>query len=143
FHYVSQPDEIIAEWQRRRFISEMLNVLTRNARFFKTEDQTRPRPSGKLNARNLRKRALPHLLKDFERRCAYSMRHVQIAGGLLHMEIDHFNPTLKSRARNAYSNLMLATRLCNNIKKDAWPTPNDIAAGARLLNPTVEMDYGE
>jgi len=43
FHYVSQPDEIIAEWQRRRFISEMLNVLTRNARFFKTEDQTRPR----------------------------------------------------------------------------------------------------
>jgi len=67
----------------------------------------------------------------------------RLRGGLLHMEIDHFNPTLKSRARNAYSNLMLATRLCNNIKKDAWPTPNDIAAGARLLNPTVEMDYGE
>lgn len=59
------------------------------------------------------------------------------------MEIDHFNPTLKRRARNAYSNLMLATRLCNNIKRDAWPAPSDIAIGARLLNPTVEMDYGE
>jgi len=43
FHYVSSPDEVVAEWQRRRFISEMLNLLTRNARFFKTEDQARPR----------------------------------------------------------------------------------------------------
>jgi hypothetical protein len=43
FHYLSTPDEVVAEWQRRRFISEMLNVLTRNARFFKTENQTRPR----------------------------------------------------------------------------------------------------
>jgi hypothetical protein len=58
------------------------------------------------------------------------------------MEIDHFDPTLTGVARNAYSNLMLATRHCNNMKRDAWPSPEQIAMGYRLLNPTKEMDYG-
>ena len=57
------------------------------------------------------------------------------------MEIDHFDPTLTGAARNAYSNLMLATRHCNNMKRDAWPTPAQIRMGYRLLNPTKEMDY--
>src|SRR6266403_591999 len=92
-------------------------------------------PSGKLRPHKLRERALPHLLEDFKHRCAYSMRHVQVAGGLRHMEIDHFDPTLSGAARNAYSNLMLATRHCNNMKSDGWPTPKQIAAGSRLLNP--------
>jgi hypothetical protein len=99
-------------------------------------------PSGKLRAHNLRKRALPYLLKDFEQRCAYSMRHVEFAGGERHMEIDHFDPTLSGLARHAYSNLMLATRHCNNMKRDAWPTATQRASGCRLLNPTKEIDYG-
>ena len=33
-------DEMIAEWQRRRFVSEILDVLSRNVRFFKAKDQT-------------------------------------------------------------------------------------------------------
>jgi hypothetical protein len=36
-------DEVIAEWQRRRFVSEILEVLDRNVRFFKTEDKARLR----------------------------------------------------------------------------------------------------
>ncbi len=36
-------DEVIAEWQRRRFISEILEVLDRNVRFFKAEDKARLR----------------------------------------------------------------------------------------------------
>jgi HNH endonuclease len=99
-------------------------------------------PSGKLRPHNLRTRALPHLLEDFERRCAYSMRHVEIAGGVRQMEIDHFDPTLRSEARDSYLNLMLATRHCNNMKKDGWPVAHQIAAGSRLLNPTKEPDYG-
>jgi hypothetical protein len=71
------------------------------------------------------------------------MRHVQIAGGLPQMEIDHFNPTLSGRARNAYANLMLSTRLCNNFKRDTWPLANQAEAGMRFLNPTMEMDYEE
>jgi hypothetical protein len=85
---------------------------------------------------------MPFLLKDFEQRCAYSMRHVECAGGERHMEVDHFDPTLRGAARNDYSNLMLATRHCNNMKRDAWPTPAERQQGYRLLNPTKEMDYG-
>jgi hypothetical protein len=58
------------------------------------------------------------------------------------MEIDHFDPSLAGPARNAYSNLMLATRHCNNMKRDAWPNPAQAAMGYRLLNPTKEIDYG-
>jgi hypothetical protein len=65
-----------------------------------------------------------------------------MAGGIRHMEIDHFDPTLRGAARDAYSNLMLATRHCNNMKKNGWPTASQIAAGIRLLNPTKEPDYG-
>jgi hypothetical protein len=42
-HYVSSAEELISEWQRRRFASEILNVLSRNVRFFKAEDQARLR----------------------------------------------------------------------------------------------------
>jgi hypothetical protein len=66
-----------------------------------------------------------------------------MAGGVRHMEIDHFDPTLGKLARNAYSNLMLATRHCNNMKKDGWPLASQIALGIRLLNPTKEPDYGK
>lgn len=58
------------------------------------------------------------------------------------MDIDHFDPTLTGTARHAYPNLMLATRHCNNMKRDAWPTVGERASGYRLLNPTKEMDYG-
>lgn len=61
-----------------------------------------------------------------------------MAGGIRHMEIDHFDPTLRGAARDAYSNLMLATRHCNNMKKNA----SQIATGIRLLNATKELDYG-
>jgi len=70
------------------------------------------------------------------------MRHVEMAGGVRHMEIDHFDPTLGRATRNAYSNLMLATRHCNNMKKDGWPVASQITVGIRLLNPTKEADYG-
>jgi len=42
-NYVSSPEELISEWQRRRFASEILDVLNRNVRFFKAEDQARLR----------------------------------------------------------------------------------------------------
>ncbi len=99
-------------------------------------------PKGKLNSKNYRRRALPALLRDFERRCAYSLRHEQQAGGLTHMEVDHFNPTLPSRLRNKYSNLFLSTRHCNLKKHAYWPTPADQKKGIRFLNCCEEMDYG-
>lgn len=58
------------------------------------------------------------------------------------MEIDHFNPTLSKTARHRYRNLMWSTRLCNNAKRDYWPTPAERKKGVRFLNPCEEWDYG-
>lgn len=59
------------------------------------------------------------------------------------MEIDHFDPTIRGRARHNYSNLFLATRHCNNKKQGNWPSPEERARGVRFLNCCEEMDYGE
>jgi len=71
------------------------------------------------------------------------MRHLRIAGGESQMEVEHFDPTLTGDARNAYSNLMLATRHCNLRKRDYWPSQREAREGFRLLNPCREIDYGE
>jgi len=71
------------------------------------------------------------------------MRHIEVAGGERHMEVDHFDPTLTGDARNRYDNLMLATKHCNLMKRDRWPTPAEKKAGCSLLNPCSETDYGK
>jgi hypothetical protein len=58
------------------------------------------------------------------------------------MEVDHFNPTLKHTARNAYSNLYPAIRHCNGKKHANWPDAAMKKAGIRFLNPCEEFDYG-
>src|SRR5438034_11222503 len=91
-------------------------------------------PSGALRDHNVRQRDWEHLLRDFESRCAYSMRHIRMAGGERQMEVDHFNPKHRGKARNAYKNLMLATRHCNLKKRNYWPTLAEQQSGYRILN---------
>lgn len=71
------------------------------------------------------------------------MRHTYMNGGLRQMDIDHFNPTLKKAARNAYANLMLAAHSCNMMKKAFWAVPTRDARSVALLNPCKELDYGQ
>ena len=59
------------------------------------------------------------------------------------MEIDHFDPTLKGRARHRYENLFLASRFCNNRKRKNWPSPAARALEVRFLNCCREIDYGK
>lgn len=84
---------------------------------------------------------LPYLLRDFERRCAYSMQHMDRAGGPTAMDIDHFNAELPEGKRNEYTNLFLATRHCNGHKLK-HPNKQEKQAGLRFLNPCKEIDYG-
>jgi hypothetical protein len=42
-HYLRSANEVISEWQRRRFASEVFALLNRNVTFFKAEDQARLR----------------------------------------------------------------------------------------------------
>jgi hypothetical protein len=83
---------------------------------------------------------LPELLRDFGERCAYSMQHQSRSGAL---EVDHFDPRLKSEMIQDYGNLFPASRHCNGKKSDTWPGKEELAAGCRFLNPCEEMDYGE
>ena len=84
---------------------------------------------------------LKYLLLDFGGRCAYSCQHMDRAGGVGAMDIDHFDPHLRPPKRNTYANLMLATRHCNG-KKGKRPTKAERRAGLRFLNPCEETDYG-
>ena len=99
-------------------------------------------PKGKLTRSNYRKRALPCLLADFSNRCAYSMLHKDMAGGEAAIDVDHFDPRLKSRYLQSYSNLFPASRHCNGKKQNAWPSKEMEAAGIRFLDCTKEHDYG-
>ena len=100
------------------------------------------KPDVRLTRRNLRQKALTLLLQDFDERCAYSMQHWKKAGGLKCMEIDHFDPRLKSKFIQDYNNLFLATRYCNGAKSTWHPNPGDAKLGLRLLNCCEEQDYG-
>ncbi len=86
---------------------------------------------------------LKFLLIDFEKRCAYSGQHLQRVGGVGGMDIDHHNPTLRHPQKNAYKNLLLASRHCNGKKSNEWPTSEQRALGIRFLNPCEEQDYGK
>lgn len=69
------------------------------------------------------------------------MQHLQHAGGLKCMEVDHFDPRRRYDAAQNYCNLFLASRHCNGAKRDYWPTQEDEQMGIRLLNPCNEKDY--
>ena len=99
-------------------------------------------PKGKITRSNYRKRALPCLLADFSNRCAYSMLHKDMAGGESALDVDHFDPRLKARYLQSYSNLFPASRHCNGKKQNAWPTKEMENAGIRFLDCTKEHDYG-
>lgn len=100
-------------------------------------------PPAKRLRRGKHRDALPELMRDFRGRCAYSMQHWRLAGGMRAMEIDHFNPRQKKDVIQRYENLLLATRHCNGSKGRNWPNPAELAAGCRFLNPCEEVDYGE
>jgi hypothetical protein len=63
--------------------------------------------------------------------------------GVTTMEVDHFNPRLSGQLRHRYANLYLASRHCNNSKRQHWPTAAQIKEGLRFLDCCREWDYGE
>jgi hypothetical protein len=70
------------------------------------------------------------------------MIHINETGGQSGMHVDHFDPTIRGRARNDYTNLMLASAHCNLRKSATWPSWSKRRRGLRFLNCTEEQDYG-
>jgi hypothetical protein len=69
------------------------------------------------------------------------MQHVDMLGGVEHLEVDHFDPARKNDYIQQYDNLFPAKRACNNKKRASWPTPEEQNAGIRFLNCCKERDY--
>lgn len=101
-----------------------------------------PKPDQTITAGNYRAVALQALRRDFNDRCAYSMQHMDHAGGLKCMEVDHFDPRQKHDIIQDYENLLLASRHCNGNKGTFWPSEEQQKNGIRLINPCLEQDYG-
>jgi hypothetical protein len=81
-------------------------------------------------------------MEDFEKRCAYSLVHVETISEH-NMHVDHHDPTVKGKKLHAYGNLYPAASLCNNSKSGVWPTKKERARQHRFLDPCKEQDYGE
>jgi hypothetical protein len=57
------------------------------------------------------------------------------------MEVDHYDPTIKNKKRNAYKNLYPAVSQCNNYKRARWPAKKQLEQRLRFLDPCKETDY--
>ena len=86
-----------------------------------------------------RHKSFPKLMEDFDKRCAYSLLHVDVTSEP-NMEIDHHNPKRGSR-RHVYGNLYPAFSLCNGAKLAVWPSKNDLKKRRRYLDCCKESDY--
>ena len=100
-----------------------------------------PRRNTKLTKANYRKKTLPFLLEDFNRRCAYCLDPDEFRHPSLN-HVEHFNCKLRERARHQYKNLMLACATCNLSKHDK-PVVNPLDKAQRLLNCTEETEFPE
>lgn len=100
-----------------------------------------PGPKAKLTEGNYRKKALPLLLVDFKRSCAYCLDPDDFRHPSLN-HVEHFNCKIHGRGRHQYKNLMLACAACNLTKHDK-PVVNPLDKRQRLLNCTVENEFPE
>jgi hypothetical protein len=96
-------------------------------------------PKSVMTENTYRKKALPFLLKDFEKKCAYCLdpNDFRIPS---HDQVDHFNCKLRGRNRHYYKNLMLGCAACNHSKHDK-PLVNPFDTEQRLLNCTEENEF--
>jgi hypothetical protein len=88
-----------------------------------------------------RKKALPHLIKDFNGHCAYCLDPKEFRAPSQN-HVEHFDCKLKGRKRHFYKNLMLACAACNMSKHDK-PVNNPFDKEQRLLNCTEENEFVE
>jgi hypothetical protein len=72
----------------------------------------------------------------------YCLAHEMEVGPLARyggFEIEHFQPRGKfGQLRHQYRNLLWACAECNRAKGGHWPTANELAFGARFVDPSAE-----
>jgi hypothetical protein len=98
-------------------------------------------PTSAMTEFTYRKKALPHLMRDFNGHCAYCLDPKEFRAPSQN-HVDHFDCKLKGRKRHFYKNLMLACATCNMSKHDK-PVKNPYDKEQRLLNCTEENEFVE
>jgi|GEM_PF-4712983 hypothetical protein len=98
-------------------------------------------PTSAMTEFTYRKKALPHLIKDFSGHCAYCLDPKEFRAPSQN-HVDHFDCKLRGRKRHYYKNLMLACAACNMSKHDK-PVINPFSEEQRLLNCTEENEFVE
>jgi len=98
-------------------------------------------PTSAMTEFTYRKKAIPHLMKDFDGRCAYCLDPKEFRAPA-QSHVEHFDCKLKGRERHFYKNLMLACATCNMSKHDK-PVKNPFDKEQRLLNCTEENEFVE
>jgi len=85
----------------------------------------------------------PFVRHDFSQCCAHCLLHEFWAGGEHNFELDHFRPVSRfpGRERDFY-NLYYACHVCNQTKRDHWPSPDLQQRGVHLVD-LCRDDFGQ
>jgi len=81
----------------------------------------------------------PYIREDFSECCAYCLMHEIFAGGQKNFELDHFKP--KSKFPNLihrYTNIYHSRHVCNQQKRDHWPSAELYSRGYRFVDTCKE-----
>src|SRR5947208_4145725 len=86
------------------------------------------------------------LAEDFHGQCVYCLVHEAhfppAIGYYVFFSVDHFKPRDPfSNLLNEYKNLYYSCVKCNRQKDNIWPTPAQLAIGARFIDPCEEEIY--
>ncbi len=80
-----------------------------------------------------------YIREDFSECCAYCLIHETFARGKENFELDHFQPQSKfPQLVNSYVNIYYACHVCNQQKRDAWPSSELLSRGYRFVDTCNE-----
>lgn len=73
--------------------------------------------------------------KDFERCCAYCLRHEDHNGGAENYELDHFKPRKHfPQNTNDFNNIYYSCHRCNKRKSATWPDAGEQLLGCSFVD---------
>lgn len=96
------------------------------------------RSSAPISTRDYR-RFRPYVREDFSECCAYCLLPEILAGGEANFELDHFRPqSIFSHLIHDFRNIYYSCHVCNNTKRDTWPSQQLRDAGYRFVDPCYD-----
>lgn len=97
-----------------------------------------PVPLNTLDYRRFR----PYIREDFSSCCAYCLLAEVLGAGQENFELDHFRPRAHFPTLvREYENIYYSCHVCNNTKRDSWPSMELRNRGYRFFDPCQDDFY--